>query len=130
MSSKEEFRAFGHAMIDYIIDYHENIKERPVLPNVKPGYLRPLIPEEAPEEPEQWQDIMKDLEKVIMPGVTHWHSPQFHAYFPTACSYPSIGKFRDVQYGDLNIVYSIRHQLFNGCGTSCHNIGEYIQSLR
>jgi len=90
MTSKEEFRQFSHAMVDYIIDYHENIKDRPVLPTIKPGYLRPLIPEEAPEEPEQWQDVMKDLERVIMPGVTHWHSPQFHAYFPTACSYPAI----------------------------------------
>jgi len=57
---------------------------------VKPGYLRDLIPEEAPEAPEKWQDIMKDIERVIMPGVSHWQSPQFHAYFPTASSYPSI----------------------------------------
>ena len=49
MTSKEEFRQFSHAMVDYIIDYHENIKDRPVLPTIKPGYLRPLIPEEAPE---------------------------------------------------------------------------------
>ena len=54
------------------------------MPTVKPGYLRPLIPEEAPEDPENWQNVMNDLDRVIMPGVTHWHSPQFHAYFPTA----------------------------------------------
>ena len=41
-------------------------------------------------QPEQWQDVMKDIERVIMPGVTHWHSPKFHAYFPTANSYPAI----------------------------------------
>ena len=52
--------------------------------------FRPLIPNEAPEEPEQWKDVMEDVERVIMPGVTHWHSPQFHAYFPTANSYPAI----------------------------------------
>jgi aromatic-L-amino-acid decarboxylase len=63
---------------------------RRVLPTVKPGYLRELIPDEAPEDSEPWQNIMKDIERVIMPGVTHWHSPQFHAYFPTANSYPSI----------------------------------------
>ena len=63
---------------------------RPVLPTVKPGYLRPLIPEEAPEDPENWENVMNDIERVIMPGVTHWHSPQFHAYFPTANSYPAI----------------------------------------
>jgi aromatic-L-amino-acid decarboxylase len=63
---------------------------RRVLPTVSPGYLKDLIPEEAPEEGEKWEDIMKDIERVIMPGVTHWHSPQFHAYYPTANSYPAI----------------------------------------
>jgi aromatic-L-amino-acid/L-tryptophan decarboxylase len=60
------------------------------LPEVQPGYLRPLIPETAPEQPENWQDVMADIERVIMPGITHWHSPKFHAYFPTANSYPAI----------------------------------------
>ena len=63
---------------------------RRVLSDVKPGYLRPLIPDAAPETPESWEDVMKDIERVIMPGVTHWHSPKFHAYFPTANSYPAI----------------------------------------
>jgi aromatic-L-amino-acid decarboxylase len=52
--------------------------------------MRPLLPDEAPENPEKWQDVMADIEKIIMPGVTHWHSPRFHAYFPTANSYPAI----------------------------------------
>lgn len=63
---------------------------RRVLPNVQPGYLAPLIPDTAPIKPESWQDVMADIERVIMPGVTHWHSPKFHAYFPTANSYPAI----------------------------------------
>ena len=90
MTTAGEFRVFGKAMIDYVADYLENIRDRPVLPNVRPGYLRPLINDEAPEEPEEWQDVMKDIERVVMPGVTHWHSPRFHAYFPTANSYPAI----------------------------------------
>lgn len=49
-----------------------------------------MIPELAPQRPENWQDVMADVERVIMPGVTHWHSPRFHAYFPTANSYPAI----------------------------------------
>lgn len=61
-----------------------------VLPDVKPGYLRPLMPAEAPLKPETWQQVMEDVERIIMPGVTHWHSPKFHAYFPTANSYPAI----------------------------------------
>ena len=90
MTSSEEFRQFGKAMIDYVADYLDGIRDRPVLPSIKPGYLRPLIPEAAPEDPESWPAIMADIERVIMPGVTHWHSPRFHAYFPTANTYPSI----------------------------------------
>lgn len=61
-----------------------------MVPSVKPGYLRPLVPEQAPEKPEPWTAVMDDIERVIMSGVTHWHSPRFHAYFPTANSYPAI----------------------------------------
>ncbi|XP_050306674.1 aromatic-L-amino-acid decarboxylase-like isoform X1 [Anthonomus grandis grandis] len=85
-----QFREFGKAMIDYAAEYLENIRDRRVLPTVQPGYLRPLIPDSAPEKPEKWEDVLKDVERVIMPGVTHWHSPRFHAYFPTANSYPAI----------------------------------------
>ncbi|XP_060516579.1 aromatic-L-amino-acid decarboxylase-like [Cylas formicarius] len=85
-----QFKDFGKAMIDYAANYLENIRDRRVLPTVEPGYLRPLIPETAPEKPEKWEDVLKDVERVIMPGVTHWHSPRFHAYFPTGNSYPAI----------------------------------------
>ena len=90
MTTSQEFRQFGLAMINYVADYLDNIRERPVLPQVSPGYLAQLVPTRAPEKAEDWRDIMKDLETVIMPGVTHWHHPQFHAYFPTANSYPAI----------------------------------------
>uniref|UniRef100_A0A3B4BE32 Aromatic-L-amino-acid decarboxylase n=1 Tax=Periophthalmus magnuspinnatus TaxID=409849 RepID=A0A3B4BE32_9GOBI len=86
----EEFRRKGKEMIDYVADYLENIEQRPVYPDVEPGYLRQLIPTEAPEDPEPYDDVLKDVERVIMPGVTHWHSPNFFAYFPTGNSYPSL----------------------------------------
>ncbi|XP_015422358.1 PREDICTED: aromatic-L-amino-acid decarboxylase [Myotis davidii] len=85
-----EFRRRGREMVDYIADYIEGIEGRQVYPSVEPGYLRPLIPSCAPQEPDTYEDIMKDVEKVIMPGVTHWHSPRFFAYFPTASSYPAM----------------------------------------
>ncbi|KAJ8969867.1 hypothetical protein NQ314_001551 [Rhamnusium bicolor] len=85
-----QFKDFGKEMIDYVAGYLENIRERRVVPTVEPGYLRPLIPANAPEKPDKWEDVMSDIERVIMPGVTHWHSPRFHAYFPTANSYPAI----------------------------------------
>ncbi|XP_041369157.1 aromatic-L-amino-acid decarboxylase-like [Gigantopelta aegis] len=86
----DEFRRHGREMIDYVANYLETIRLRRPFPDVKPGYLRELVPDEAPQDPEQWKDIFKDIEGIIMPGVTHWHSPQFHAYFPTANSYPAI----------------------------------------
>ncbi|XP_038849138.1 aromatic-L-amino-acid decarboxylase-like isoform X5 [Salvelinus namaycush] len=85
-----EFRRRGKEMVDLIADYLENIEQRPVYPDVEPGYLRSLIPEEAPEESETYEDVVKDIERVIMPGVTHWHSPYFYAYFPTANSFPAM----------------------------------------
>uniref|UniRef100_A0AAX7SRT4 Aromatic-L-amino-acid decarboxylase n=1 Tax=Astatotilapia calliptera TaxID=8154 RepID=A0AAX7SRT4_ASTCA len=85
-----EFRRRGKEMVDYVADYLENIEKRPVYPDLEPGYLRSLIPNEAPLEPESYEDIIKDVERVIMPGVTHWHSPYFFAYFPAASSYPAM----------------------------------------
>ncbi|KAM5190240.1 aromatic-L-amino-acid decarboxylase isoform 1-T1 [Callospermophilus lateralis] len=63
-----EFRRRGKEMVDYVADYLEGIEGRPVYPNVEPGYLRPLIPTEAPQEPEAFEDVINDLEKIIMPG--------------------------------------------------------------
>ncbi|KAL0273790.1 UNVERIFIED_CONTAM: hypothetical protein PYX00_006383 [Menopon gallinae] len=86
----EEFRRYGKELIDFIADYIENSRDFPVLPSSEPGYLQNLIPREAPEESEKWDDIMKDVVKYILPGMTHWQSPHFHAYFPAGQSYPSI----------------------------------------
>lgn len=57
-------------MVDYVADYLEGIESRPVYPDVEPGYLRSLIPTAAPQEPETYEDIVKDIEKIIMPGVS------------------------------------------------------------
>lgn len=56
-------------MVDYIADYLENIRDRRVFPDVKPGYMRDLVPENAPMEGEKWENIFNDVETVIMPGV-------------------------------------------------------------
>jgi hypothetical protein len=63
----------GKEMVDYIADYLEHIRERRVYPSVAPGYLRQLIPDSAPLEPESWDDIIADVERVVMPGVRHKH---------------------------------------------------------
>lgn len=66
----EEFRVRGKEMIEYICEYLRTIEGRRVTANVDPGYLRPLLPSEAPTKPESWDDIMKDVESKIMPGVS------------------------------------------------------------
>ncbi|KAL7302862.1 hypothetical protein TKK_0004094 [Trichogramma kaykai] len=86
----EEFRDFAKAAVDYVADYNESLRDRPVLPAVKPGYLAKLLPDEAPLEPDNWRAVLEDVERHVMPGITHWNSPHFHAYFPTSNSYPAI----------------------------------------
>lgn len=77
-------------MVDYIADYIENIRKRRVFPDKKPGFLREKIPESAPIDGENWSKIFKDIDDVIMPGLTHWQSPHMHGYFPALNSFPSL----------------------------------------
>lgn len=80
----------GKEMVDYIADYLENIRDRRVFPDVQPGYMRNLVPDVAPLNGENWTSIIDDVERVIMPGITHWQSPHMHAYFPALNSFPSM----------------------------------------
>lgn len=73
-----------------VIDYFDGLPSQRVVPTIEPGYLRPLIPENPPEEPEQWSQIQADIETKIKPGLTHWQSPNFMAFFPAGVTYPSI----------------------------------------
>ncbi|CAL7945924.1 unnamed protein product [Xylocopa violacea] len=86
----EEYRIHGKEMVDYIADYLANIRSRRVYPAVSPGYLRNVLPASAPVDGEPWEDIFADIEKCIMPGVTHWQSPHMHAYFPALNSPASL----------------------------------------
>ncbi|CAJ2501965.1 Uu.00g048180.m01.CDS01 [Anthostomella pinea] len=86
----QQFREAAISSLDQIIIYYETIEDRRVTPTVEPGYLRKLLPEEAPQEGEPWADIQKDIEAKIMPGITHWQSPNFLAWFPSSSSYPGM----------------------------------------
>lgn len=77
-------------MVDYICTYMKTLSKRRVTPSVEPGYLRAALPEDPPLQPEPWEDVMNDVENKIMPGVTHWQHPRFHAYFPSGNGYPAI----------------------------------------
>jgi len=82
----QEFRVHGKKMIDFVAKYLDTIGERRVTPNVEPGYLKNLIPLQAPEKGEKFDKIMEDIEPKIMPGMVHWQHPRFHAYFPSGAS--------------------------------------------
>jgi aromatic-L-amino-acid decarboxylase len=86
----DEFRRHGHAMVDWIADYHQRIESFPVLSSVEPGQLRNSLPANPPEKGEDFGAIFGDLEKLILPGITHWQSPNFFAYFCTGASAPSV----------------------------------------
>ncbi|XP_069339946.1 histidine decarboxylase isoform X2 [Eulemur rufifrons] len=90
MMEPEEYRRRGREMVDYICQYLSTVRDRRVTPDVQPGYLRAWLPDSAPEEPDSWDSIFGDIERIIMPGVVHWQSPHMHAYYPALTSWPSL----------------------------------------
>ena len=86
----DEFRRCGHALIDRIARYMEEIERYPVLSRAEPGSVRKRLPRTAPEHGEPFADVLRDIDEVIMPGITHWQSPNFFAYFPANASGPAI----------------------------------------
>jgi aromatic-L-amino-acid decarboxylase len=87
---KEEFRRFGHQLIDWIADYFENIEERPVLSQIEPGDLKAQLPTAPPQKGEAMEQIIADVDRLIVPALTHWSHPSFFAYFATSTSAPGI----------------------------------------
>ncbi|HRE02695.1 MAG TPA: pyridoxal-dependent decarboxylase [Ilumatobacteraceae bacterium] len=87
----EDFRRNGHALVDWIADYIETVGQRPVTdPTLAPGDVRRQLPPHPPSSPEPFDAVMADMDRVILPTITHWQHPQFFAYFPANTSYPSI----------------------------------------
>ena len=86
----EEFRRQGHAVVDWIADYHSRIETFPVLSRVKPGEIRSKLPANPPEQGEAFDALLADIDRVVLPGITHWQSPNFYAYFPANASGPAI----------------------------------------
>jgi aromatic-L-amino-acid decarboxylase len=85
-----EFRKRAHELADWMADYFEQIEEYPVKSKALPGDIYKQLPENPPQNKESFDQMMDDLNKIIMPGITHWQSPHFHAYFPANSSYPSV----------------------------------------
>ena len=88
--SKEDFRRFGHQLIDWISDYFEQIEGMPVLSQIEPGELKAQLPAAPPEKGEPMEEILADVDRLIVPALTHWCHPSFFAYFATSTSAPGI----------------------------------------
>jgi aromatic-L-amino-acid/L-tryptophan decarboxylase len=86
----EEFRKQGHAVVDWIADYYKRVESFPVLSQVAPGEIRESLPREAPARGEAFDQILSDVDRLILPGITHWQSPNFFAFFPSNASGPGI----------------------------------------
>lgn len=88
--SPEEFREWGYKFVDWIADYLRHPERYPVLSQVEPGSIHRQLPASPPQKGERMEDVFRDIDKIIVPGVTHWNHPGFFAYFPIGCSSPAI----------------------------------------
>ncbi len=88
--SPEEFRLSGYAVVDWIARYMEEVEKYPVLSQAEPGEVRGKLPPHPPEEGEPLEAMLRDLDEVVLPGITHWQSPNFFAYFSANASGPAI----------------------------------------
>lgn len=98
----DQLREHAHKMVDFIADYYKSIENFPVLSQVEPGYLRGMLPDSAPDHPESLEDIFNDIRAKILPGVTHWQSPNYFAYYPSNSSIA--GFLGEMLSAGLNIV--------------------------
>ena len=100
----EEFRKQGHAIIDWIADYRRDVGKYPVMASTAPGEIRQALPASPPEQPEAFADIMRDLDGIIMPGISHWQHPAFFGYFPANSLLSSVlGDFLSTGLGVIGL---------------------------
>jgi aromatic-L-amino-acid decarboxylase len=90
----EDFRKYGYKIVDWIADYFENIETFPVRSQIEPGSLKATLPTSAPESGEDFGNVLADMDKLILPAVTHWNHPNFHGLFSTSTS--SVGVFGEM----------------------------------
>ncbi|KAK4589059.1 hypothetical protein RGQ29_019884 [Quercus rubra] len=98
----EEFRRQGHMIIDFLADYYRDVEKYPVQSQVEPGYLQKRLPKSTPHNPEPIETILQDVQEHIVPGLTHWQSPNFFAYFQ--CNSSIAGFLGDMLSTGFNVV--------------------------
>jgi glutamate/tyrosine decarboxylase-like PLP-dependent enzyme len=100
----EEFRRQGHLVVDWIADYRERVKDLPVLSSAEPGALRERLPASAPEKGEPFADVLRDLDGLLVPALSHWQHPRFFGYFPSNGDLSSVlGDFLSTGLGVLGL---------------------------
>ncbi len=90
MGENTDFKATGHHLIDWVADYFQHVEKYPVRSNLVPGDIEKKLPDKAPVKGEMYKEILDDFSTIILPGITHWQHPGFHAYFPANSSEPSV----------------------------------------
>ncbi len=88
--SADDFRRYGHEVVDWISDYLGRVEKYPVLAQVEPGELKAQLPPSAPAQGEKMEDILADVDRLVVPALTHWNHPAFFAYFSISASAPGI----------------------------------------
>src|SRR3954469_16653075 len=102
----EEFRAAGHQIVDWIADYRATVSARPVMARTEPGAGKQQLPMQPPDQPELFADIMADLDRIIVPGLSHWQHPQFFGYFPCTGTLASVlGDYVSTGLGVLGLAW-------------------------
>src|SRR5579875_3360696 len=111
----EQFRKAGHQLIDWIADYRSRIAEFPVMSRSAPGEIKSQLPPEPPQEPQPFEAILRDLEQIILPGLSHWQSPKFFGYFPSNGLLASVlGDFASTGLGVLGLSWQSSPALTEG----------------
>jgi aromatic-L-amino-acid decarboxylase len=110
--SSDEFKKNGKYLIDWIAGYFESLEDKPVIPQIKPGNIKSKLPETPPFKSESLEKIFKDVDEIIMPGMTHWNHPGFMAYFNSTSTGPAI-------FGELlSAAFNINGMLWQSCPAS------------
>jgi aromatic-L-amino-acid decarboxylase len=104
--TSDEFRIAGHQLVDWIADYRSRVSTLPVMARTEPGDIRKLLPPEPPERPEPFEAILGDLDRIVLPGLSHWQHPQFFGYFPSNASLASVlGDYVSTGLGVLGLAW-------------------------